>query len=121
VNKAIIVGRIGSELEVRKTKTGKAVMEFSVATSEFVNGERTTEWHRVVAWERNAKFLEQYGEKGREVGVEGRLQTDEWEKDGVKRQKTRIIAWNVELYGKKPEDKSTVHEPDDSDDDSLPF
>ena len=105
VNKAIVLGNLGQDPEVRYTQGGQAVASFSVATSETFNdknGERQerTEWHRIVAWGKTAELCGEYLRKGRQVYVEGRLQTRNWEdKDGQKRYTTEIVAQNVQFLG----------------------
>jgi single-strand DNA-binding protein len=105
VNKAILVGNLGRDPELRKTQNGQAVCNFTLATSETwndKNGERVerTEWHRIVAWGRVGELCHQYLAKGRTVYVEGRIQTREWEdKDGHKRYTTEINATTVNFIG----------------------
>ena len=105
VNKAIIVGNLGRDPEVRYTPDGTAVTNFSVATSiewkDKNTGEKKelTEWHRVVAFRRLGEICGQYLSKGRQVYVEGRLQTRSWEQDGVKRYMTEIVANEVQFLG----------------------
>ncbi|MBW2726442.1 MAG: single-stranded DNA-binding protein, partial [Deltaproteobacteria bacterium] len=98
VNKAILVGNLGRDPELRHTQNGQAVVNFTLATSENwtdKNGERVerTEWHRIVVWGKTGEMCAQYLSKGRTVYVEGRIQTREWEdKDGNKRYTTEINA-----------------------------
>ena len=105
VNKAILIGNLGRDPELRYTQNGQAVTNFSLATSESwtdKNGERSekTEWHRIVAWAKTAELCAQYLSKGRTVYIEGRLQTRDWEdKEGVKRQTTEIVANTVQFLG----------------------
>src|SRR5690242_17618873 len=105
VNKAIILGNLGQDPEVRYTQSGQAVASFSVATSEVYtdkSGERQekTEWHRIVAWGKTAELCGEYLRKGRQVYLEGRLQTRQWEdKDGQKRYTTEIVAQTVQFLG----------------------
>lgn len=105
VNKVIIVGHLGADPEVRYTQSGQAVASFNVATSENFtdkNGERQerTEWHRIVAWAKLAELCGEYLRKGRQVYLEGRLQTRQWDdKDGNKRYTTEIVAQNVQFLG----------------------
>ncbi|MCR9097872.1 MAG: single-stranded DNA-binding protein [bacterium] len=105
VNKAILVGNLGRDPELRHTPNGQAVVNFTLATSESwtdKSGERQerTEWHRIVVWGRQAEMCNQYLSKGRTVYVEGRIQTREWEdKDGNKRYTTEINASNVNFIG----------------------
>lgn len=105
LNKAMIIGNLGADPEVRYTASGMAVATFNVATKETwkdKNNSRQdrTEWHRVVAW---GKLGEQAGEflkKGRLVYVEGRMQTREFEgKDGIKRKTFEIVASTFRMLG----------------------
>ena len=110
VNKAIILGRLGKDPEVRYTGSGGAVANLSVATSEAWNdkasGERKerTEWHKIVVFGKMAENCGKYLQKGRQVYVEGRIQTSEYEKDGEKRYSTDIVANSVQFIGSKSED-----------------
>ena len=105
VNKAILIGNLGRDPELRHTQNGEAVVNFSLATSENWtdrNGERVerTEWHRIVAFGRTAELCAQYLSKGRTVYIEGRIQTREWEdKEGNKRTTTEINANTVQFLG----------------------
>src|SRR5262245_10191800 len=95
VNKAMVIGHLGRDAEVRFTGTGQPVMNFSVATTERwadKDGQKKedTQWHRCVLWGKMAQSLHEYMTKGKQVYVEGRLQTREWEKNGVKQQTTEI-------------------------------
>ena len=108
VNKAILVGNLGRDPELRQTPSGQSVCNFTLATSENWtdrNGERVerTEWHRIVAWGKTGELCAQYLSKGRTVYVEGRIQTREWEdKDGNKRYTTEINAQTVNFIGPRP-------------------
>ena len=110
VNKVIIVGNVGRDPEVRYTQSGRAVASFSVATSERFQDkdgqtQERTEWHRVVAWARLAEICGEYLRKGKQVYIEGRLQTRDWEdKDGHKRYTTEIIANSMQMLGRRGED-----------------
>ena len=105
VNKAILVGNLGRDPELRTTPNGQSVVNFTLATSETwtdKSGERVerTEWHRIVVWGKTAEMCNQYLSKGRTVYVEGRIQTREWEdKDGNKRYTTEINANTVNFIG----------------------
>lgn len=104
LNKAMIIGNLGSDPEVRFTPSGQAVANFSVATNESWNdkqGQRQerTEWHRIVVWGKLAELCGQWLHKGRTVYVEGRIQTREWEKDGQKHWTTEIVANNIQFLG----------------------
>ena len=110
VNKVIIVGNVGRDPEVRFTKAGTAVATFSVATSERFKDrdgqpQERTEWHRVVAWAQLADICGKYLRKGKQVYIEGRLQTRDWEdKDGHKRYTTEVIANVMQMLGRREDD-----------------
>src|SRR6185312_10032451 len=103
VNKVILVGNLGRDAEVRHTPGGQAVATLNLATTETWNdkdGQRQekTEWHRVVLWGKQAESLQQYLVKGKQIYVEGRLQTRQWDdKDGNKRYTTEIRSDRVVL------------------------
>ncbi len=105
VNKVIVLGRLGQDPEMKYTPSGSAVTNFSVATSESwtdKSGQKQerTEWHRIVVWGRLAEISNQYLAKGRQVYIEGRLQTRQWEdKNGQKRYTTEINATTVQFIG----------------------
>src|SRR5436309_9740844 len=105
VNKVILVGNLGRDAELRYTPGGAAVSKFSVATTEVWNdksGQRQerTEWHNIDLWGKQAETLSSYLVKGKQVYVEGRLQTDEYtDKDGNKRKTTRVRCDRVVLLG----------------------
>lgn len=105
VNKAILIGNLGRDPELRYTQSGQAVVNFSIATSENwtdKSGEKQerTEWHRIVAWGKTGELCAQYLSKGRTVYVEGRIQTREWEdREGQKRTTTEINAQTVTFIG----------------------
>jgi single-strand DNA-binding protein len=105
VNKVILVGNLGRDAELRYTPGGAAVSKFSVATTEVWNdksGQRQerTEWHNIDLWGKQAESLSGYLVKGKQVYVEGRLQTDEYtDKDGNKRKTTRVRCDRVVLLG----------------------
>jgi single-strand DNA-binding protein len=113
INKVILVGRLGSDPEIRYTQQGVGVTNFNIATSEtWVDkaGEKQekTEWHRIVVWGKMAEVCSQYLAKGRQVYVEGRLQTRQWEdKDGGKRFTTEVIAQNVQFLDRGDRQAST--------------
>ena len=105
INKAIVVGRLGSDPEVKTTSGGHNVARLSVATTEKwsnAEGQRQerTEWHRVVVWGKMAEICGRYLSKGRQIYVEGRLQTRSWEdQQGVKRYSTEIVARDIQFLG----------------------
>src|SRR4051812_15638763 len=105
VNKVILVGNLGRDAELRYTPAGAAVATINMATTEVWNdkaGQRQekTEWHRVVLWGKSAESLTEYLTKGKQIYVEGRLQTRQWDdKDGNKRYTTEIRGDRVVLLG----------------------
>jgi single-strand DNA-binding protein len=104
VNRAILVGNLGRDVEVKYTPSGAAVASLNVATTDkwtTKDGEKKeqTEWHRVVLWGKSAETLQPYLTKGKQIYVEGRLQTRQWEKDGQKHYTTEIKADRVTLLG----------------------
>ena len=106
VNKVILLGHLGADPEVRYTQGGTAVANLRIATNESYNdknsGERIekTEWHRVVAWGKLAEIVGQYLTKGRQVYVEGQLQTRQWQdKDGNTRYSTEVRASDLVMLG----------------------
>lgn len=109
VNKVILVGNVGREVELRHTPAGVAVARFSVATNERwkdKNGQRQehTEWHTVVVWGRLAEFCQQYVTKGRQVYVEGSLRTRTYDDErGNRRYFTEIRAQAIQLLGRREE------------------
>jgi single-strand DNA-binding protein len=105
VNKVILVGNLGRDAELRYTPGGAAVATLNMATTEVWNdkgGQRQekTEWHRIVLWGKTAESLNEYLTKGKQIYIEGRLQTRQWDdKDGNKRYTTEIRADRVVLLG----------------------
>jgi len=110
INKAIIVGRLGQDPELRSTDSGMSVCNFSVATSESWtdNGEKKekTEWHRVVVWGRQAEVCGKYLIKGSLAYIEGKIQTRKYEdRDGIDRYSTEVVARDVQFLGGKPREE----------------
>ena len=105
VNKVILVGTLGSDPEVKVLDGGKAVTNFSIATSESwknSNGEQQekTEWHRIVAFGRPAEVLGEYLKKGSQVYIEGKLQTDSWvDENDNKRSATKVMVSQFQFLG----------------------
>ncbi|MBU6199796.1 MAG: single-stranded DNA-binding protein [Xanthomonadaceae bacterium] len=105
INKVILVGNLGADPETRYTPSGTAITSIRIATSESWKDKQTgeaqerTEWHRVEFFGRLAEIAGEYLKKGKQVYIEGRLRTDEYEKDGVKRWSTKIIADEMQMLG----------------------
>ena len=106
VNKVILIGNLGQDPEVSHLQDGTAVANFSLATTDSwsKDGETNerTEWHNIVAWARLAEICNQYLQKGRQVYIEGRIQTRKWEdRDGNTRYTTEIVAQNMQMLGSR--------------------
>ena len=110
VNKVILVGNLGRDPEIKYTQSNVPVANFSIATSESWKDKNSgewqekTEWHRVVAWRHLAERAERYLKKGKQVYVEGRLETRKWTgQDGQEKYTTEIIADQLMLLGRREE------------------
>jgi single-strand DNA-binding protein len=110
VNKVIIIGNLGRDPEIKYTQSNVPVANFSVATTESWKDKNSgewqekTEWHRIVAWRHLAERAERYLRKGKQVYVEGRLETRKWQgQDGQERYTTEIIANQLMLLGRRDE------------------
>lgn len=108
VNKVILVGNLGADPETRYMPSGDAITTIRLATTDRFKdkgGEKQerTEWHRVVFFGRLAEIAGEYLKKGRSVYVEGTLRTREWEKDGVKRYTTEVVANEMQMLGGRGE------------------
>lgn len=107
LNKVMLIGRLGRDPELRKTQEGTAVTNFTIATNEewIDKGTREkkekTEWHRIVTFGKLAEICSNYLSKGRQVYIEGRIQTRSWEKEGAKRYTTEIVANNMQMLDSK--------------------
>jgi len=107
VNKVILIGNLGADPETRYTQNGQPVTNFRIATSERFTSrsgepQERTEWHRIVTFGKLAETCRDYLAKGRQVYVEGRLQTRQWDdRDGNKRYTTEIVAQTVRFLGSR--------------------
>ena len=117
LNKAMVIGHLGQDPEIRYTPTGLPVVNFSVATDEQYldkDGQRQNrvEWHRVVVFGKVALICNEFLKKGRQVYVEGRIQTREFESkfDGGKQRRTQIAANRVQFLGTAPTEGGESHE-----------
>jgi single-strand DNA-binding protein len=112
LNKVILIGNVGKDPEIRHLDTGIAVANFPLATSETYvakNGEKvtTTEWHNIVVWRGLAEVAEKYVTKGKQIFIEGRIRTRNYDdKDGNKRYITEIYADSMQLLGRKEDSPS---------------
>lgn len=118
INKAILLGNVGKDPEVRYLDNGVAVASFTLATTErgytLQNGTQVperTEWHNIVAWRGLAEIAEKYIRKGSQLYVEGKITTRKWEKDGITRYSTDIVAENIELLGKRSDSHNETTAP----------
>ena len=107
VNKVILIGRLGKDPEVRNLESGVSVANFTMATSESYKDRTTgekkevTEWHNIVMWRSLAEIAQKWLHKGDMVYVEGKLRTRSWEKDGVTRYTTEIVADNMTMLSSR--------------------
>jgi len=120
VNKVILVGNLGSDPEVKKISSGQTVALFNIATSRnWMNREgqrqEQTDWHRIVVWGKPAELCGEYLSKGRQVYIEGRLQTRSWEDDkGQKRYVTEVVALQVIFLGSGRDQSSQAEKSNNS-------
>lgn len=139
VNKVILIGNLGADPELRYTSGNQAVADLRLATSRKWRNKNNemqedTQWHRVVVWGKQAEQCKEYLAKGRQVFIEGRLQTRQWEdRDGNKRYTTEVVAQTVQFLGGRaggggggydePPPPSDREAPamDDMPDDDIPF
>jgi single-strand DNA-binding protein len=117
LNRVMLIGNLGSDPELRHTPGGQPVATFSLATNESWGGrdgappQERTEWHRIVVWGRTAEVCNEYLRKGRQIFVEGRIQTRQWQdQQGNKRSTTEIVANQVMMLGGRPGDASPMGE-----------
>ncbi len=135
INKVTLIGRLGKDPDLRYTPKGTAVCSFTLATNNDYNGEdgnlvKRVEWHNISAWSKLAEICSKYLKKGSKIYCEGRLQYDEYEKDGIKRYSTKIIMNDMQMLDTKGDgsnssggsgsvsDSPSSSQTDDSD---LPF
>lgn len=107
INKAIIVGNLGADPEIRYTQNGSPVATFNVATTERWrdkenNQQESTEWHRIVAWRKLAEICGEYLHKGSRVYIEGKIQTRKWQdQSGNDRYTTEIVAREMKMLDRR--------------------
>jgi single-strand DNA-binding protein len=112
MNKAMVIGNLGNDPEIRYTQKGSAVATFSIATTEMWKDaegvqQEHTDWHRIVAWKGLAEICGDHLKKGSKVYIEGKMQTRKWEENGITRYTTELIAKRMEMLGGKIADKET--------------
>ena len=130
LNKAMIIGRLGKDPEIRYTTGGLAIANFSIATSEEWKDKESnekkerTEWHRIVAFGKLGEICGEYLSKGKQVYIEGRIQTRSWDdKDGNRKYTTEIVASDVQFLERKDSgdsSKKARHHDDDTMDRDIP-
>lgn len=126
LNKTMLIGHVGAEVEIRHTKSEVAVANFRVATTErWKDGQgkqqEATEWHRIVAFGRLAEICGEYLAKGSRVYIEGRLQTRKWEdSDGNARYTTEIVAREMKMLGGGDKSDSVPAQPEDAHEPPMP-
>lgn len=114
INKAILIGNLGSDPETRYTQSGSAVANFTVATTERWKGQdgqmqEATEWHRIVAFKRLAEICGEYLQKGSRVYIEGKIQTRKWQdQNGNDKYTTEIVAREMKMLTPRVESQSPV-------------
>lgn len=140
LNKVMLIGNLGRDPEVRQTQSGTPVANFSLATTRVWRDrdgakQEETEWHQIVVWGRQAEIAGQYLTKGRQVFIEGRIQTRSWDdrNTGEKKYRTEVIAENFQMLGRRDDysDSGPSYSPDEgpssggfdagAEDDDIPF
>jgi len=134
INRVILVGNLGKDPEVSYTQSGSAVAKFSIATSEKwtdkSSGEKKdkTDWHRVTCFGKLGEICGEYLKKGKQVYIEGRISYGSYEKDGITRYTTDIIASQMQMLGghddgakKAQPDKYPSHRPENQKNEPIPF
>ena len=124
LNRVQLIGRLGKDPETRFTPTGKKVCNFSVAVGSRWKGaegemKEATEWFNIEAWGRIGEICQEYLAKGRLVYLEGRLHTDQYEKDGEKRYSTKVVALQMQILERKAGEEEPVPPP--AEDEEFPF
>jgi single-strand DNA-binding protein len=121
VNKVILIGNLGKDPEIKYSASGMAVCKFTVATNEKVKGKEKVEWHNIVTFDKLAEICGEFLNKGSHVYIEGKIQTSNYEKDGVTKYFTEIVTYQMQIL-----DPSTQHGKNENmqaqpDPDSIPF
>jgi single-strand DNA-binding protein len=112
VNKALLLGRLGKDPEVRTGSDGTMVANFSLATSSYGKDKKEyTEWHNVVAFNKAAEVVQNYCKKGSQVFIEGSITTNKWtDKEGMERYTTKIVVGRLTLLGKNEKPEATAQD-----------
>ena len=127
VNKAILIGRLGKDPELKYTPSGRAVCNFSLATDETwtTDGEKhkATTWHNITVWGKQAEIMKEYLKQGQEVYIEGRIDNESYDKEGVKMYRSSVVVQRFSFVGSKADNQGgdNPQAPQGGDDDDLPF
>ena len=127
INKAIIIGNLGADPEIRYTQSGSQVATFNVATTERWRDQsgtmqESTEWHRIVAWQRLAEICGEYLHKGSRVYIEGRIQTRKWQdQSGNDRYTTEIVAREMKMLDRRESGSSGMGSQDSGTSEPPPY
>ena len=108
MNRAVLIGNITNDLELRKTQTGKSYLSFTIAVNEGYGEKKTTDFLEIRAWEILAENISKYCRKGSKICVEGKVKTDIYEKDGRKIKNTYVLANNIEFLDPRQDAKKTL-------------
>lgn len=118
MNLVILTGRLGKNPEVRRLENGKTVASFSLATRA---GKDKADWHNISLWDKAAEIAEKYVKKGDQITVEGSLKTRSWDKDGVTKYITEVVAYKIHLLGGGKSQEAETVEAEEVDENGLPF
>lgn len=132
VNKVFLIGHVGKDPEIINTAGGNTIAKFSLATSEKYNGEEKTQWHRIVVFGKLTEIVAQYIKKGSQVYLEGKIDYQQWESEGVTKYATDIVVFQMQMLGAKgqtdkpapaktPAREYQAPPPSEQDTDDIPF
>jgi single-strand DNA-binding protein len=130
INKVVLLGHLGKEVETKFTPSGKTIAKFSLATTSQIKDSSgdwvdVVEWHSIIVWEKLAELAAKYLVKGSKVYIEGRIQTNSWEdkQSGEKKYRTEIVASDIIFLDSKGDNKSNTNQSSEitDEDDSIPF
>ena len=124
VNKAILIGHVGKEPDIRTTSSGDTVASFSLATNSGYGDNKTTDWHNVIFFGKTADFIKEYVNKGSQLYVEGRIANRNYvDKNGIKKYVTEIKGYSVQALQRADTNETNDRDsaPATQDDDSIPF
>jgi len=126
VNEVTLLGHLGNDADYRQTPDGHQVSHVSLATNTIWkdkdgNKQQRTEWHRVVFFNRLAEIASEYLKKGMQVYIKGKLRTHSWEKDGIKRWTTEIIAKDMQMLGPSDKNRPDSNPPEKEKEDSTDY